>query len=113
VELYKYCRQTHLHKLEVRGELRVGTLFDYRRTDKYGELTSDETEGTKKLGGSISELNAHNAHLYPGLAGLMQVEGEGKIGQLTVQNHTVGVGDLLVFSTSARYSDGPRKMAGK
>jgi hypothetical protein len=109
VELYKYCRETHLRSLEENGALRLGTLSDYRKTDRYGELTADEREGTKKLGGSIVELNAHNAHMYPGLAGLIKVKGEGKFRQLTVKNSTVQSRDLLVFSTSARYSEEAHK----
>jgi hypothetical protein len=37
------------------GSLRIGTLYEYRKTDKYGELVGDADEGTKRLDGRIKE----------------------------------------------------------
>jgi hypothetical protein len=47
MQLYKYCRGEHFRALKERGVVRIGTLADFRRTDRYGELTGDALEGSK------------------------------------------------------------------
>ena len=86
------------------GAVLIGTLFDFRKTDKYGELIADRHEGTKHISGTAADLDATNTHLYPGLNGLINISGGGKVGQISVSNCTVACGNLFVFSTAQEYS---------
>lgn len=105
MELFKFCRHEHLLSMKNSGSVRIGTLSDYRKTDKHGELISDEFEGSKRMSGSISNINSENAHKYPGLEGLVKVEsGGGMTGQLTFNNCVFSVPDLLIFSATKEYS---------
>lgn len=106
MELFKYCSKNNWLKMRETGCVRIGTLYDYRKPAKYGELTSDELEGTKRLAGSISDLNATTIESYPILKGLIHIEGAGKIGTMTVSNFKMTTPNLLVFSASNEYSDG-------
>ena len=111
VELYKYCKAEHRAGMLSRGVFRVGTLHDYRRTDIYGELVSDEQEGKKVIGGNISQLSAETAHLYPGLealrqAGLINIDFSSgtRIENLSIESAVSESPNLLIFSTSVKYS---------
>lgn len=45
--LYKYLRKEHAEKLLKYGVFRIGTLFDYRNMEKYGDIIGDHEEGMK------------------------------------------------------------------
>lgn len=106
MELFKYCRREYWYALNARGCVRVGSLHDYQRTDKYGELTADALEGSKRLAGTIYGVTEQNIASYPGLEGLIHIEGDGNIGieEVVVSNYVRSVPNLLVFSASASYS---------
>ena len=109
MELFKFCRHEHMLSMKNAGSVRIGSLSDYRKTDKYGELVSDNFEGSKRLAGTISNINSENAHQYPGLEGLIGIEGGSTIGQLTVTNFVRSVPDLLIFSAAKEYSEETHK----
>ena len=44
---YKYLPNQYAVLMAERGEIRVGTLFDYRNSEKYGDQIGDDAEGTK------------------------------------------------------------------
>ena len=104
MELYKYCKRAHVPLNGTGGALRIGTLYDYRKTDKYGELTSDVHEGRKQTSGTALHLNAENIHLYPVLENLINIGASGRVGKLEVSNCTVGCPNMFVFSASQEYS---------
>lgn len=110
MELFKFCRHEHFLSMKNSGSVRIGALSDFRKTDKYGELVSDDFEGSKKLAGTISNLTSQNAHQYPGLDGLIKVGGGSMIGQLTVTNFVHSVSDLLIFSATKEYSEETHKL---
>jgi len=110
MELFKYCRGEHWKLMQSIGSVRIGSLRDFQRTDKYGELTSDTSEGSKRLAGTIENVNADNISSFPGLEGLIHIEGGGKVGKLVVNNYTRSVPNLLIFSASVKYSDEMHKL---
>lgn len=110
MELFKYCRREHMLALKDTGAVRVGSLSDFRKTDRYGELVSDDYEGSKKLAGTISNLNSENVHQYPGLKGLISIEGGGSVGLLTVTDFVHSVPDLLIFSAAKEYSEAAHRL---
>lgn len=88
------------------GCLRVGTLHDYRTSESYGEMVSDNSEGTRLVSGSVSVTPESQAD-FPGLRGLLKHTGPpgSKPAKLTM--HGVKVGDAsnyMVFSASLQYS---------
>ena len=103
MELFKYCRSEHQVQMLNFGSVRVGTLEDYRRTDKYGELVSDEFEGSKRLDGTIPNVKSVNMKDYPGLKGIAHIA-PGSSGKVVITNFRLSVSNLLVFSASEHYS---------
>lgn len=97
MELYKYCKREHVPLKGTSGLLRIGTLYDYKKTDKYGEFVSDMHEGSKLISGTAMDLNANNFHLYPGLRGLINLDGGGSIGRVEVSNCTLMCPDMYIF----------------
>lgn len=47
--LYKYLRRKHLNRFRNDGEMRIGTLYDFRKEERYGSVVGDSDEGTKIL----------------------------------------------------------------
>ena len=86
------------------GAARIGTLVDYRNAGEHGELVGDTLEGSKLLAGTILNLNAEKAKQFPGLEGLIEING-GFIGTLEVSNYVRSIVDALIFSASREYSE--------
>jgi hypothetical protein len=105
MQLFKYCRHSHLLSATEAGSLRLGTLHDYRTTGKYGELIADPEDGIKSMGGTIRNLTEDSIHLYPAIAGLIGVEGGGGFGRIEIGNAKIISPNFLVFSASSIYSD--------
>ena len=104
MKLYKYCSNTHGASFLSNGSLRIGTLYDFRNTEKYGKQVADRHEGSKKLAGEIRNLDAESHKTFPMLAGLVNIQGSGTVGKLIVTNHVVESPDLFVFSCATDYS---------
>lgn len=47
--LYKYLHREHAQLLMEKGTLRIGTLYEYRDTEKHGNVVGDADEGQKSL----------------------------------------------------------------
>lgn len=47
--LYKYLKREHALRWLSRGEVRIGVLSDYRKTEQYGAEVGDADEGTRVL----------------------------------------------------------------
>lgn len=103
MELFKYCSHEHWLAMKNSGSARIGLLFDYRETDKYGELTSYDPEWMNEPAESISNVNAKNIGNYPELERLVHVEGDGESGQIKVNEYTASLPNFLIFSTYRTY----------
>ncbi len=67
MELYKYCQLDHMLAMKERGAVRVGALFDYRKTESHGEMVADGHEDNKVMSGTIHNLTPETLDKYPGL----------------------------------------------
>lgn len=47
--LYKYMHMEHAKSLIENGTVRIGTLYEYRNTEKHGTTIGDDLEGTKSV----------------------------------------------------------------
>ena len=47
--LYKYLKKEYAELLINKGNLRIGTLYEYRDIEKHGKIIGDEGEGTKSV----------------------------------------------------------------
>jgi hypothetical protein len=45
MELYKYCRAEHMRQMLGSETLRIGTVFDWRRINRYGQMVMDTDDG--------------------------------------------------------------------
>jgi hypothetical protein len=104
MELFKYCRREHMLALRDTGAVLVGSLSDFRKTEKHGELVSDNCEGSKSLTGTVSDITPESFHRYPALTGILEIRG-GYIGQVSMDNCRVMTPDLLIFSAAKEYSE--------
>ncbi len=43
--LFKYLPKKYLEAFFIRGSVRIGTLYEYRKTEQYGEVVGDQDEG--------------------------------------------------------------------
>ncbi len=48
-QLFKYMNKKHLWNFLQHGQLRIGTLNEYRNIEKHGDEIGDEKEGTKLI----------------------------------------------------------------
>lgn len=46
--LYKCMHREHVERLQKKGEFRIGTLYEYRKEEKYGKVIGDKQEGIKE-----------------------------------------------------------------
>lgn len=104
MELYKYCKRDHLPLRGSSCSVRVGTLHDYRNTEKYGELISDIHEGSKIISGTVANLSKKNIHQYPNLGGIIELGESGSIGSLVMTNCTIISENMFIFSAAQEYS---------
>lgn len=103
MELYKYCRKEHMDSMLAHGGVRIGTLFDWRKAHKYGELVGDEHEGYTPLGGNVI---FYDWRFVSSLIVDSSVNDQSTEGQRCVhfQNHAFHTPNLFVISTSMTYS---------
>jgi len=99
IRLYKYCERKYMDSLLTKGNLRLAPPDDFRNINKYGELTSDEADGIKTLGGKLRDGENQPA----GLQGLIKVGENAR--NVTFSNIKVINSDVLIFSTSSEYSE--------
>ncbi len=104
MELFKYCKLQHMQSMQERGAVRIGGLYNYRKTEEYGEMVADVDEGKKTMSGTVKMLTPETLKNYPGLDGLVDFR-YGKIESLSILGRKVNSQDCLVFSASAAYSE--------
>jgi hypothetical protein len=54
---FKYLKSDFADSFLQKGSLRVGTLFDYRNTEKYNFAVSDRAEGTSNIVANNETIN--------------------------------------------------------
>lgn len=96
-KLYKYTHRTHAEALALRGEIRLGTLFGYRKVERFAPRIGDRREGIVNLtenvvrdtGKTLSDFGSLFFSRNPGL----------HIEQTTL-NLRVGAANCWLFCTS-------------
>lgn len=104
MELFKYTRIEHENSLVQRGCIRLGTLFDYRKSDLHGGQIGDPREGTITYAGEFEQVTHELISDHPAFEGLIKLGAGATIGSLSIKNYTRSAGDLFVFSTSLNFS---------
>lgn len=85
------------------GAVRLGSLSDYRRQEKHGDMVADPSEGSKRIDGHIKHFSPSNRHLYPTMDRFF---GPGaSFTDLTMIGVKVVSPDCLIFSASLSYSE--------
>jgi len=69
------------------GKLRIGSLYDFRNIEKYGEETGDEGEGTKEL--YTEQKHVHENNIPDFLKGAIKVGGGSKIDIIIDGDNTI------------------------
>jgi asparagine synthetase A len=62
MELFKYCKAEHADSMLTYGSARIGTLYDWRHSGKYGEWVSDTSEGHTVLTGNLIFYDPTHIH---------------------------------------------------
>ena len=74
--VYKYLPEQHAKSLIREGKIRIGTLYDFRKTEEYGGEIGDENEGINieysddqeiKRGDELNPLESSAIHAGPGM----------------------------------------------
>lgn len=104
MNLYKYCSRQWLEAFFRDGSLRIGTLYDWRNTEKYGECVGDEREGLFEIVGNLIffdpthkdefDIKSKVSELYVGVDGPVR----------TFRHERIQSKDCYAFCTADRYS---------
>jgi hypothetical protein len=105
MDLFKYTRFEHEESLLLRGEVRIGTLFDFRRTELHGEQIGDVREGQVNLAGEFENVTHELTSNHPVLSTLIKQAPGAKIGSFKIDNLTFSCKNLYVFSASKDFSE--------
>lgn len=69
--LFKYLQRKHLEGFLSKGSIRIGTLYDYRRIERYGSVIGDDYEGLYETelsipGGGVVDMatNSYDAEAF-------------------------------------------------
>lgn len=71
--LYKFLKQKHALSFMQTGELRIGTLYKYRKCEKYGTEIGDQGEGSKRTVCVDSVDSATQVLAHPFLSNFIRV----------------------------------------
>ena len=105
MEIFKYTRQKYKQAALERGSIRLGTLFDYRKTESHGIQIGDEREGRITLEGTLENLTHEHTEGHSALERLVKLGPGATIGKLVVSNLRLESENLFVFSTSSAFSE--------
>jgi hypothetical protein len=120
--LYKYLPKRYLKAFLDRGSLKIGTLYEYRQTDAYGEDIGDKDEGLHKTelclpGGGEIELGSNTPEAEFFRKHVLRTDQQSskvKIilkdeARVVVQSHSQ---DLYIYCMTAEYSASVMKKGG-
>jgi hypothetical protein len=106
--LYKYTHRKHAEALAHRGEIRLGTLYDYQDVELHGPMIGDEDEGKKVLfdnpgiatGATLAAQSPFAARVAARSIGpIAQAPGVGFVGCLFTETHRTS--DCWLYCMSA------------
>lgn len=106
--LFKYLKKEHADKLFNDGELRIGTLYDFRK-DEHGDNRSDEGEGKKTIYEVVDDIIKDHEHntLSPFVKQFLSIEKGAKNTRLIngefMQTHDCG--DCYVYCMSREHNE--------
>lgn len=104
MELYKYSTSEHVNKLLRHGSVRIGTLYDFRDAEKYGNQIGDAAEGRIPMAGTLTNVTSQTIERHPILGRLVHLGEGSKIGFLTLENCSFHTENLYIFSASEGFS---------
>jgi hypothetical protein len=108
-QLFKYCRREHMEAMLSRGAARIGTLYGWRQSARYGEMTADEAEGI--LGnpsGNLIFWDPPEPDSFQADAEVT-VEAEGPAQLRHFRTLAWRSENVYTFSTSTEYSEGQHR----
>lgn len=82
MKLYKYTQKEFVENFFDTGEIRLGTLSDFRKSEKYNVAIADTREGMRdhvKILSGTSELGSHSQNVNEMLSQMFNVQGGGKV----------------------------------
>lgn len=91
------------------GSVRIGTLFDWRKAKKYGELAGDEEEGYTRIGGNaiFYDWRFVGSLIVDSSVNDQSAEGERRV---HFQNHAFHSHNVFMISTSMTYAHENHKL---
>jgi len=103
-KLYKFTKLEHFKSLKQKGEIRIGTLHNFRK-DEHGAMVSDSMEGKIILNGSVNFATAESVKNNPILKTAIGIEEGTAINGLLVENHTIVQSDCFVYCTAIEFTN--------
>ncbi len=67
-KLYKYGKRVHIERTAQYGEIRIGTLFDYRREERFGTAIGDSQEGYTEIYDKVDKYDFSEPEKLPKIA---------------------------------------------
>lgn len=102
MELFKYCKLSHMKSMLENGCTKVGTLFDWRRADTYGDFVTDSSEGHTNLTGNLIFYDV--THIHAMIVDSSVEESSDYPGSRNFKNLAVRSADHFAFSAATAYS---------
>lgn len=102
MELFKYCKSSHMESILENGSAKIGTFFDWRRTDAYGDLVTDPREGHTNLTGNLIFYDP--THISEMIVDSSVEESTEFPESRNFKNSAVRSADHFAFSASMTYS---------
>jgi hypothetical protein len=112
--LFKYMKRSHALALIKKGQMRIGTLYEYRNVERHGVLVGDAREGSKGAVVRVPFLEASSTEELPEFARDMGVRiGPGRV---TFENSTFlrteESPDFYIFSASRHFDAVQMRLMG-
>lgn len=100
--LFKYMKGRHAENFLRHGTLRIGTLYEYRDTEKHGAVIGDAHEGTKSLYTEVK--GRHTKKTAPPIVGKFLELGENSTIEDCVFVNQMDSPDCYIFCGTEEYS---------
>lgn len=104
LQVFKFCKSKDMKSLVERGSVRIGTLFDWRKQEKYGEMAADQSEGITQTPFNIIFYD-HRFINAMQIDSRVWVDGDKPSQIRHFKNEVLRTPNLYTFSTSATYSE--------
>lgn len=99
--LYKYLKKNHANLLLKKGSFRLGTLYEYRDEESYGQVIGDASEGTRLAYEEIDHVTRENQSKFSKQFVNLEAEGSGMSNlTLQVEQHSP---DCYIYCTAEEF----------